>query len=109
MDRYNPNTIINEANESFLKNDIANAQMTYQCALLDWVDDAREMMNNNEADNNNSSGGVVDMKYLRDAIVLLWIEYAQLNQKANMVRLSRWYFACVFIFIYLKLIVYCIP
>ncbi len=99
MDRYNPNTIINEANESFHNNDISNAQMTYQCALLDWVDDAREMMNN------NSGGGVVDMKYLRDAIVLLWIEYAQLNQKANMVRLFRWHFTCLCICMHVKLMV----
>lgn len=76
MNQYDPNTIINEANTSYNDNPngLESAQMIYQSALLDWVDDAREMQNNNQ-----------DVSSLKDAIALLWVEYAKLNKKANMV------------------------
>ena len=79
MTEYDPNTIISNANECYIqKNNLEEAQMCYQSALLDWVDDAREMENN----------GQEDITKMKDAIVTLWIEYAKLNSKASMVRMT---------------------
>lgn len=80
MNQYDPNVIIQEANEKFAQSELENAQMAYQSALLDWVDDAREMENSGK-----------DITALRDSIATLWIEYAKLNRKANMVRLRSEY------------------
>ena len=73
---YDPNTIIQNANEIYAQNNknLEEAQMCYQSALLDWVDDAREMENNGQ-----------DVTAMKDAIATLWIEYAKLNYNANMV------------------------
>lgn len=74
--QYDPNTIIQNANEIYAQNNknLEEAQMCYQSALLDWVDDAREMENNGQ-----------DVSTMKDAIATLWIEYARLNSNANMV------------------------
>jgi hypothetical protein len=79
--QYDTNAIIQQANEKFAQNELEAAQMIYQSALLDWVDDAREM-ENNDAGGDNSK----EISVLKDSIALLWIEYANLNRKANMVR-----------------------
>lgn len=77
MDQYNADAVIQEANGKFALGELENAQMAYQTALLDWVDDAREMENSGK-----------DITLLRDSIATVWIEYAKLNRKANMVRLN---------------------
>jgi hypothetical protein len=48
-------------------------------------------MENNDAGGDNSK----EISVLKDSIALLWIEYANLNRKANMVR-----FVCVCISFY---------
>ena len=77
MTDYNPISIINNANESYKNNNLEEAQMCYQSALLDWVDDAREMENSGQ-----------DISTMKDSITTLWIEYAKLNATANMVCFS---------------------
>lgn len=70
---YDPNIIIQAAEEKRKQNDINGAQMMYMSALLDWVDAARE-------------GGVRDPDQVREAIATLWLAYAHFNLSANMVR-----------------------
>jgi len=74
-DNYDPNMIIQAAEEKRKQNDLSGAQMVYMSALLDWVDAARE-------------GGVRDPEQVREAIATLWLAYAHFNQSANMVCLS---------------------
>ena len=70
---YDPNVIIQAAEEKRQQNDISGAQMMYMSALLNWVDAARE-------------GGVRDLDQVREAIATLWLAYAHFNQSVNMVR-----------------------
>ncbi len=73
--QYDPNQIIQQANESYTTNQkLEEAQMIYQSALLDWVDDATEMENSGR-----------DVRAMKEAIATLWIEYAKLNAKVKMV------------------------
>lgn len=74
-ENFDPNTIIQAAEEKRRQNDISGAEMMYKSALLDWVDAARE-------------GGVRDPEQAREAIATLWLAYAQFNQSNNMVRRS---------------------
>ena len=74
MDSHNPETIIQQANEKYNNNDLEGAQMVYQSALLEWQDDA--------------SFGVSDpatVQHISEGIATLWIEFANLNRKAEMV------------------------
>lgn len=73
QESYDPNVIIQAAEEKRAQNDVNGAQMMFQSALLDWVDAARE-------------GGVRDPDQVREAIATLWLAYAHFNQSANMVR-----------------------
>lgn len=70
---FDPNVIIQAAEEKRRQNDINGAQMMYMSALLNWVDAARE-------------GGVRDPEQAREAIATLWLALAHFNQSANMVR-----------------------
>jgi len=73
---HNPNVIIQKANEKVEQNDLDGARMICQSALLDWVDDAREM--SGDADS-------ATVTKIRAAIANLWIGYA------NMYRSSKKY------------------
>lgn len=68
---YDPNEIISNAESKFAMNDLSGAQMVYQTALLDWVDDA-------------TFGSPDKKQELSKAIATLWVEYANLNRKANL-------------------------
>ena len=68
---YDPNLIIQAADEKLANNDINGGQMLFSAALLDWVDDARE----------NSLG--LDQDVMREAIATLWIAYAHFLRKAK--------------------------
>mmetsp|Transcript_25885 Transcript_25885/g.31905 ORF Transcript_25885/g.31905 Transcript_25885/m.31905 type:complete len:555 (-) Transcript_25885:55-1719(-) len=88
---HNPQTIIAQANEKLAENDLESAQMMYRSALLDWVDDAREMeRNSTSSDSNINDGNDADIsgyeaiRKLRDDVATLWIEYANLNRRASM-------------------------
>jgi hypothetical protein len=80
QEQYDPNVIIQQANEVYAnkKENLESAQMIYQGALLDWVDDTREMENSGRQD--------IDIQHVKDAIATLWIAYAHLNQLAEKVR-----------------------
>lgn len=69
---FDPNAIIQAAEERKRQNDLSGAQMMFQSALLNWVDAARE-------------GGVSDADQAREAIATLWLAYAHFNQSNNMV------------------------
>jgi len=73
---YDPNVIIQAAEDKRQQNDISGAQMVYMSALLNWVDAARE-------------GGVQDPDQVREAIATLWLAYAQFNQSTSMVCMCR--------------------
>ena len=60
--KYDPNVIIAASEEKRKKGDMGGAEMMFQSALLEWVDDARE--------------GGVDPEFLREAIATLWLAYA---------------------------------
>jgi len=72
---YDPRTVETKANIKFNLGDVEGAQMAYQQALLDWVDDAREA----------SSGDADPATPMGQAIADLWISFANLNRKANKV------------------------
>ena len=61
---YDPNQIIQAAQEKAASNDFAGGQMVFQSALLDWVDDARE-----------TTAGNADT--IQEAVATLWLAYAQ--------------------------------
>ena len=73
---HNPDKIVQEANEKFTNNDLSGAQMLYQTALLEWVDDASFGASDPET-----------VKHIAEGVAKLWIEFANLNCKANMVSL----------------------
>ena len=69
--KYDPNLIIQAADEKLEGNDFSGAQILFQSALLDWVDDARE-----------GSGGD-DPEQLREAVATLWLAYAHFLVKTK--------------------------
>lgn len=71
--KYDPDVIVKGAEAKRDANDIAGAQMLYQQALLDWVDDARE-----------GTDLGLDPTRMREAIATLWIAYANLSRQAQM-------------------------
>jgi len=73
--QFNPQLIINQANEQVKENDVAGAQMTYQSALLDWVDDIRELSASTES--------AESLFRMNEAVATLWIEYAKLVQRGH--------------------------
>ena len=77
MSQYDSRTVI-EAAESKLRegpnNNVSAAQAIYQNALLEWVDDVTMgNMDNDTAD------------VAREEIVKLWLGYANLNRRSNLV------------------------
>ena len=76
MNQYDSRSVI-EAAESKLRegpNNVSAAPAIYQNALLDWVDDV--IMGNMESDTANAA---------REEIVKLWLGYANLNRRSNLV------------------------
>lgn len=71
---HNPSLIIQKANEKAEQNDLDGARMICQSALLDWVDDAREM--SGDADS-------ATVTKIRAAIANLWIGYANLYRSSK--------------------------
>jgi tetratricopeptide (TPR) repeat protein len=67
---YDPNIVIQAAEEKLAVNDLAAGQTLFQSALLNWVDDAQ-------------FSAVTDKDQLQEAIATLWIAYAQFLQKAK--------------------------
>ena len=61
--KYDPNVIIQAANDKLAASDLEGGQMIFQSALLTWVDDARE-------------GHGQDIESLREAVATLWLAYA---------------------------------
>ena len=73
---HNPDIIIQKANEKVEQDDLDGARMICQSALLDWVDDAREM--SGDADS-------ATVARIRVAIADLWIGYANLYRTTKKV------------------------
>jgi tetratricopeptide (TPR) repeat protein len=70
MSSYDPNVIIEAAEEKLTNSDFEGGQMMFQSALLDWVDDARE-------------GSRGDPESMREAVASLWLAYAHFLAKAK--------------------------
>lgn len=68
---YDPNVIIQAADEKLSNGDFEGGQMMYQSALLDWVDDAREGVSQ------------VDPETIKEAVASLWLAYAAFLTKAK--------------------------
>ena len=68
---YDPNVIIQAADEKLTNGDFEGGQMMYQSALLDWVDDAREGVSD------------VDPETIQEAVASLWLAYAAFLTKAK--------------------------
>ena len=70
---YNSQTIINDAESKLQEEGVNSAQMVYQNALLEWVDDVTmgDMGENVEA--------------VKGEVAKLWLAYANLNRKSNLV------------------------
>ena len=68
---YDPNIIIQAAEEKLAKNDFEGGQMMFQSALLDWVDDARE------------GTASLDSESIREAVATLWLAYAHFLARAK--------------------------
>jgi hypothetical protein len=66
--KYDPNVIIQAANEKLAASDLSGGQMVFQSALLMWVDDARDMHWDDS---------------LREAVATLWLAYAQFLARAK--------------------------
>jgi len=71
---HNPTLILQQANEKMEENDLDGVRMICQSALLDWVDDAREMSCNVDS---------TTVTKIRVAIATLWIGYANLYQSTK--------------------------
>mmetsp|Transcript_13659 Transcript_13659/g.37758 ORF Transcript_13659/g.37758 Transcript_13659/m.37758 type:complete len:551 (+) Transcript_13659:251-1903(+) len=67
---YDPNVVIQAAQDKLNQNDdLEGGTMLFQHALLTWADDAREKLNN--------TGDQGDYETMQQAIVTLWIAYAE--------------------------------
>ena len=76
--QYNAQTIIDAAESKLQLEGVNAAQTVYQQALFDWVDDVTmgDMVMNEE----NGMAAVI-----KEEIAKLWLAYANLNRKANLV------------------------
>ena len=72
--QYNSQTVIDAAEAKLRDEGINSAQTVFQSALLDWVDDVTM---GDMGDNN--------MDAVRGEIAKLWLAYADLNRRSNMV------------------------
>lgn len=72
--KYDPNVILQAAENRRASNDIQGAHMMFESALLEWVDDARE--------------GAGDPDQMREAIATLWLAYADFHKSNKMVSAS---------------------
>ena len=70
--QYNSQSIINTAEETLQTSGVNAAQTVYKSALLDWVDDV-------------TMGDSVDKESVRGEIANLWLAYANLNRRSNLV------------------------
>ena len=71
--QYNSQTVIDAAEAKLRDEGINSAQTVFQSALLDWVDDV-------------TMGDMGDnMDAVRGEIAKLWLAYADLNRRSNMV------------------------
>jgi hypothetical protein len=70
--QYNSQYIIDAAEETLQTSGINAAQTVYKSALLDWVDDV-------------TMGDTVDKDSVRGEIANLWLAYANLNRRSNLV------------------------
>lgn len=106
--QYNSQTVISDAEAKLAESGINAAQNVYQSAILDWVDDVTMGMDTEEQEEGGgngsgdsghaelapeavtSSGGsngrvVTKRDIIRGEIVELWLAYANLNRRANLV------------------------
>lgn len=73
--QYNSQTVIDAADAKLQGEGVNAAQMVFQSELLDWVDDV-------------TMGDMGDnMGIVREEIANLWLAYANLNRKSNLVSL----------------------
>ena len=71
--QYNSQTIINDAESKLQKEGVNAAQMVYQNALLEWVDDVTmgDMGEN--------------LEVVKGEVAKLWLAYANLNRRSSLV------------------------
>mmetsp|Transcript_40037 Transcript_40037/g.85242 ORF Transcript_40037/g.85242 Transcript_40037/m.85242 type:complete len:82 (+) Transcript_40037:306-551(+) len=75
--QYNSHTVIDAAEVKLQQEGINAAQTVFQSALLDWVDDVTM----------GDMGDALDS--VRGQIVNLWLAYANLNRRSNLVSHRR--------------------
>jgi len=71
---YNSQTIIDEAESKLQSEGVQAAQIVYQSALLDWTDDVTM-----------GDGGTIQTDRVKEEIAKLWLAYADLNKRNNLV------------------------
>lgn len=76
--QYNAQIIIDAATKKLQAEGINAAQTIFQSALLDWVDDVTM----------GDRMDTEDAHRVRNEIVELWLAYADLNKRSNLVSLS---------------------
>jgi hypothetical protein len=75
-DKYNPNNIISAANAKLQQHsDWEGGQLLFQSALLQWVDDARELQGQPQAAGRYEG--------LREALATLWVAYCHFLASAH--------------------------
>jgi hypothetical protein len=75
-DKYNPNNIISAANSKLQQHsDWEGGQLLFQSALLQWVDDARELQGQPQAAGRYEG--------LREALATLWLAYCHFLASAH--------------------------
>ena len=105
-DEHNSQQIIQEAESKLAQSGINAAQNVYQNALLDWVDDVTMGGGGEDGHNagpdmvgststSSSSGGGGGMSKIKGEIVQLWLSYAELNRRANLVSLTQSLMYCI--------------
>ena len=74
LDSHNPATIVEEAYQKFNKGDLSGAQMAYQSAIFEWVD---------EVTFGASDRSPETLAHIAAGVAELWIQFAHLNKKAK--------------------------
>ena len=70
--QYNSQSIIHTAEETLQTSGVNAAQTVYKSALLDWVDDV-------------TMGDTIEKETVKGEIANLWLAYADLNRRSNLV------------------------
>ena len=80
--QYNSQSIIHTAEETLQTSGVNAAQTVYKSALLDWVDDV-------------TMGDTIEKETVKGEIANLWLAYADLNRRTNLVSHQFFMIVCI--------------